>query len=149
MANLKWNPGKLIELSGYFWRIFTLHAAVKLDVFTCSFMNLSSIIPWTAPFFRPFFPSICCREPIPEKLTQNSSSWTCEHLSEAVLHLIVIKSDANPAQAGQRGHWALDGILKPLLIRSSPEYNLNIKSYGITYSNQIICQPSKIYAGFC
>jgi hypothetical protein len=27
-----------------------------------------------------------------------------------------IKSDANPAIAGQRGHWALDGVLKPLLI---------------------------------
>jgi hypothetical protein len=35
MANLKWNPGKLIELSGYFWKTCTLHAAVKLDVFTC------------------------------------------------------------------------------------------------------------------
>jgi hypothetical protein len=32
-----------------------------------------------------------------------------------VLQRIVIKSDANPALAGQRSHWALDGVLKPLL----------------------------------
>jgi hypothetical protein len=42
-----------------------------------SFMNLSSIIPWTAPFSRRFFPSICCWEPIPDRRIQNSSSWTC------------------------------------------------------------------------
>ena len=35
MANRKWNPGELLELSGYFWKTCTLHAAVKLDVFTC------------------------------------------------------------------------------------------------------------------
>jgi SAM-dependent methyltransferase len=35
MANHKWNPGELLELSGYFWKTCTLHAAVKLDVFTC------------------------------------------------------------------------------------------------------------------
>ena len=35
MANREWNPGELLELSGYFWRTCTLHAAVKLDVFTC------------------------------------------------------------------------------------------------------------------
>ena len=35
MANRKWNPGELLELSGYYWRTCTLHAAVKLDVFTC------------------------------------------------------------------------------------------------------------------
>ena len=35
MANHKWNPGQLLELSGYFWKTCTLHAAVKLDVFTC------------------------------------------------------------------------------------------------------------------
>jgi SAM-dependent methyltransferase len=35
MANRKWHPGELLELSGYFWRTCTLHAAVKLDVFTC------------------------------------------------------------------------------------------------------------------
>lgn len=35
MANRKWHPGELLELSGYFWRTCTLHAAVKLDLFTC------------------------------------------------------------------------------------------------------------------
>lgn len=35
MANRKWHPGELLELSGYFWKTCTLHAAVKLDVFTC------------------------------------------------------------------------------------------------------------------
>ena len=35
MANCEWNPGELLELSGYFWKTCTLHAAVKLDVFTC------------------------------------------------------------------------------------------------------------------
>ncbi|MBW2486993.1 MAG: methyltransferase [Deltaproteobacteria bacterium] len=34
MNNRKWHPGELLELSGYFWRTCTLHAAVKLDVFT-------------------------------------------------------------------------------------------------------------------
>jgi SAM-dependent methyltransferase len=28
------NPGELLEISGYFWKTCTLHAAVKLDVFT-------------------------------------------------------------------------------------------------------------------
>ena len=35
MANRKWHPGELLELSGYYWKTCTLHAAVKLDVFTC------------------------------------------------------------------------------------------------------------------
>ena len=35
MANGKWHPGKLFEISGYYWKACTLHAAVKLDVFTC------------------------------------------------------------------------------------------------------------------
>lgn len=35
MANRKWHPGELLELSGHFWKSCTLHAAVKLDVFTC------------------------------------------------------------------------------------------------------------------
>jgi precorrin-6B methylase 2 len=35
MANREWNPGELLEVSGYFWKTGTLHAAVKLDVFTC------------------------------------------------------------------------------------------------------------------
>ena len=34
MAKQEWHPGKLLELSGYFWRTCTLHAAVKLDAFT-------------------------------------------------------------------------------------------------------------------
>jgi hypothetical protein len=29
-----WHPGKLLELSGYYWKTCTLHAAVKLDLFT-------------------------------------------------------------------------------------------------------------------
>ena len=35
MANRQWHPGELLELSGYFWKTGTLHAAVKLDVFSC------------------------------------------------------------------------------------------------------------------
>lgn len=34
MAQTEWNPGRLLELSGKFWQTCTLHAAVKLDVFT-------------------------------------------------------------------------------------------------------------------
>ena len=34
MADRQWNPGELLEVSGYFWKTCTLHAAVKLDVFT-------------------------------------------------------------------------------------------------------------------
>lgn len=34
MNSLERNPGKLLELSGSFWKTCTLHAAVKLDVFT-------------------------------------------------------------------------------------------------------------------
>ena len=30
----EWHPGTLLELSGYYWKTCTLHAAVKLDVFT-------------------------------------------------------------------------------------------------------------------
>lgn len=29
-----WNPGRILELSGYYWRTCTLHAAVQLDLFT-------------------------------------------------------------------------------------------------------------------
>ncbi len=29
-----WNPGKILETSGYYWRTCTLHAGVKLDIFT-------------------------------------------------------------------------------------------------------------------
>ena len=36
MNTQKWHPGTLLELSGYFWKTCTLHAAVKLDVFTAA-----------------------------------------------------------------------------------------------------------------
>ncbi len=29
-----WTPGKILEVSGYYWKTCTLHAAVKLDVFS-------------------------------------------------------------------------------------------------------------------
>jgi len=34
MEKMKWTPGQLLELSGYFWKTCALHAAVKLGVFT-------------------------------------------------------------------------------------------------------------------
>jgi hypothetical protein len=34
MMTQRWNPGELLELSGAFWRTCTLHAAVKIDVFS-------------------------------------------------------------------------------------------------------------------
>jgi len=34
MNNEEWNPGQILELSGYYWKTCTLHAGVKLDVFT-------------------------------------------------------------------------------------------------------------------
>jgi len=34
MDNVKWHPGKLLETSGYYWKTCTLHAGVKLDLFT-------------------------------------------------------------------------------------------------------------------
>ena len=34
MEKKEWNPDKLLALSGYYWKSFTLHAAVKLGVFT-------------------------------------------------------------------------------------------------------------------
>jgi len=34
MATQEWNPGQILELSGSYWKTCTLHAAVKLDVFT-------------------------------------------------------------------------------------------------------------------
>jgi len=34
MAKREWHPGELLELSGYFWKTCTLHAAVKMDIFT-------------------------------------------------------------------------------------------------------------------
>jgi hypothetical protein len=34
MNSQEWNPGQILELSGYYWKTCTLHAGVKLDVFT-------------------------------------------------------------------------------------------------------------------
>ncbi len=34
MTSNDWHPGSILELSGAFWKTCTLHAAVKLDVFT-------------------------------------------------------------------------------------------------------------------
>ncbi|MCP4719596.1 MAG: SAM-dependent methyltransferase, partial [Desulfobacteraceae bacterium] len=31
---MEWNPGTLLEMSGYYWKTCTLHAGVKLDIFT-------------------------------------------------------------------------------------------------------------------
>jgi len=34
MSSKDWNPGELLEISGFFWKTGALHAAVKLDLFT-------------------------------------------------------------------------------------------------------------------
>lgn len=34
MDAFNWNPGTLLEMSGYYWKTCTLHAGVKLDIFT-------------------------------------------------------------------------------------------------------------------
>lgn len=34
MTDFNWHPGTLLETSGYYWKTCTLHAAVKLDIFT-------------------------------------------------------------------------------------------------------------------
>jgi hypothetical protein len=34
MAIRQWNPGDLLEISGFYWKTAVLHAAVKLDLFT-------------------------------------------------------------------------------------------------------------------
>ncbi|WP_300457925.1 methyltransferase [Desulfobacula sp.] len=34
MKSFEWNPGSLLEMSGYYWKTCTLHTGVKLDVFT-------------------------------------------------------------------------------------------------------------------
>ncbi len=34
MNTNEWNPGQLLEMSGNYWKTFTLHAGIKLDVFT-------------------------------------------------------------------------------------------------------------------
>ncbi len=34
MNTSNWNPGTLLEMSGYYWKTCTLHTGVKLDIFT-------------------------------------------------------------------------------------------------------------------
>jgi hypothetical protein len=34
MDKQNWNPGSLLGISGQYWKTCTLHAAVKLDIFT-------------------------------------------------------------------------------------------------------------------
>jgi len=34
MTSRQWNPGDLLEISGFYWKTAVLHAAVKMDVFT-------------------------------------------------------------------------------------------------------------------
>jgi hypothetical protein len=34
MDRREWNPGELLEISGFFWKTCVLHTAVKMDVFT-------------------------------------------------------------------------------------------------------------------
>ncbi len=34
MNDIQWNPGTLLETSGYYWKTCTLHTGVKLDIFT-------------------------------------------------------------------------------------------------------------------
>lgn len=34
MSPFNWNPGTILEMSGYYWKTCTLHAGVKLDIFT-------------------------------------------------------------------------------------------------------------------
>ncbi|MDA3787777.1 MAG: methyltransferase [Desulfobacula sp.] len=34
MEPFNWNPGSLLEMSGYYWKTCTLHTSVKLDIFT-------------------------------------------------------------------------------------------------------------------
>ncbi|HMA67755.1 MAG TPA: SAM-dependent methyltransferase, partial [Desulfosalsimonadaceae bacterium] len=34
MEKAAWDPGALLELSGYYWRTCSLHAGIKLDVFS-------------------------------------------------------------------------------------------------------------------
>jgi len=34
MDKQHWNPGSLLELSGYYWKTCVLHSAVKLGIFT-------------------------------------------------------------------------------------------------------------------
>ena len=34
MTSRQWNPGDLLDISGFYWKTAVLHAAVKLDLFT-------------------------------------------------------------------------------------------------------------------
>ncbi len=34
MESFDWNPGTLLEMSGYYWKTCTLHAAIRLDLFS-------------------------------------------------------------------------------------------------------------------
>lgn len=34
MKSFDWNPGSLLEISGFYWKTCTLHTGVKLDIFT-------------------------------------------------------------------------------------------------------------------
>lgn len=34
MESKQWNPGQMLEISGFYWKTCTLHAGVKLDIFT-------------------------------------------------------------------------------------------------------------------
>ena len=34
MESIQWHPGKIMEISGSYWQTCTLHAAIKLDLFS-------------------------------------------------------------------------------------------------------------------
>ncbi len=42
MNTVNWNPGSLLEMSGYYWKTCALHTGVKLDVFTAIGSNALS-----------------------------------------------------------------------------------------------------------
>ena len=44
MTTREWDPGELLEISGFFWKTCVLQTAVKMDVFTvfASAMNIQS-----------------------------------------------------------------------------------------------------------
>lgn len=42
MSDQNWHPGTLLELSGHYWKTCTLHAGVKLDVFTAAGKDFST-----------------------------------------------------------------------------------------------------------
>lgn len=43
MKQFNWNPGSLLEMSGYYWKTCTLHAGVKLDIFTAIGSNILTL----------------------------------------------------------------------------------------------------------